>query len=105
MRLIDADALEKAISVSHSMIDDYGIKTGYEICMRLVEDALTIEPERKTGKWIERNPQNSDKCRLIECDQCGFSHIVGFNVPYEHWIENRNFCERCGADMRGEHED
>ena len=58
--------------------------------------------KRKTGKWIERNPQNSDKCRLIECDQCGFSHIVGFNVPYEHWIENRNFCERCGADMRGE---
>jgi len=61
----------------------------------------SAQPERKTGKWIERNPQNSDKCRLIECDQCGFFHIVGFNVPYEHWIENRNFCERCGADMRG----
>ena len=60
------------------------------------------QPERKKGQWIERNPQNSDKCRLIECDQCGFSHIVGFNVPYEHWIENRNFCERCGADMRCE---
>ena len=68
------------------------------------EKMRPIEPERKTGKWIERNPQNSDKCRLIECDQCGFSHIVGFNVPYEHWIENRNFCERCGADMRGEQE-
>lgn len=61
---------------------------------------MSLKPERKTGKWIERNPQNSDKCRLIECDQCGFAHIVGFNVPYEHWIENRNFCERCGADMR-----
>lgn len=60
----------------------------------------SAQPEWKKGKWIERNPQNSDKCRLIECDQCGFSHIVGFNVPYEHWIENRNFCERCGADMR-----
>ena len=69
----------------------------------IVFDEPTIE-ERKRGKWIERNPQNSDKCRLIECDQCGFAHIVGFNVPYEHWIENRNFCERCGADMRGEGE-
>jgi hypothetical protein len=68
---------------------------------RRLEDLPSAQPERKTGKWIERNPQNSDKCRLIECDQCGFSHIVGFNVPYEHWIENRNFCERCGADMRG----
>ena len=62
----------------------------------------SAQSERKKGKWIERNPQNSDKCRLIECDKCGFSHIVGFNVPYEHWIENRNFCERCGADMRCE---
>lgn len=70
-----------------------------------IKSMPSAQPERKTGKWIERNPQNSDKCRLIECDQCGFSHIVGFNVPYEHWIENRNFCERCGADMRGEHED
>ena len=79
-----------------------------DIIIRL-SDALDVlrglpsaQPERKTGQWIERNPQNSDKCRLIECNQCGFSHIVGFNVPYEHWIENRNFCERCGADMRGE---
>ena len=65
-----------------------------------LESIAPVEPERKSGKWIERNPKNSDKCRLIECDQCGFSHIVGFNVPYEDWIENRNFCERCGADMR-----
>ena len=69
------------------------------------ETLKDAQPERKKGKWIERNPQNSDKCRLIECNQCGFSHIVGFNVPYEHWIENRNFCERCGADMRGEQDD
>ena len=81
----------------------------YERIMQILDERIKpippAQPERKKGKWIERNPQNSDKCRLIECDQCGFSHIVGFNVPYEHWIENRNFCERCGADMRGEHED
>ena len=60
----------------------------------------SAQPRR--GKWIERNPLNSNKCRLIECDQCGNSYIVGFNVPYEHWIDNRNYCEKCGADMRGE---
>ena len=76
-------------------------EAAFEMAIKALEQP-TIEPERKKGRWIERNPQNSDKCRLIECDQCGFSHIVGFNVPYEHWIENRNFCERCGADMRGE---
>lgn len=56
--------------------------------------------ERKKGKWVESNPQNSDTCRLIRCSECGNGFIVGFNVPYEDWIEDRNFCFRCGADMR-----
>ena len=67
-----------------------------------VEIATLPSAQPKRGKWIERNPLNSNKCRLIECDQCGNSYIVGFNVPYEHWIDNRNYCEKCGADMRGE---
>lgn len=75
---------------------------GYRYAADAVRELSAVQPARLKGRWIERNPQNSDKCRLIECDQCGFSHIVGFNVPYEHWIEDRNFCERCGADMRGE---
>ena len=79
-----------------------GMRAGYKAAVTIVLSLPSAQPERMRGKWIERNPQNSDKCRLIECDQCGFSHIVGFNVPYEHWIENRNFCERCGADMREE---
>ena len=89
MRLIDADEVLARIENPYQKAE----------IARWLRDAPTIE-ERKKGKWIEHNPQNSDKCRLIECDQCGFAHIVGFNVPYEHWIENRNFCERCGADMR-----
>ena len=109
MRTIDADALkrraQRVATEAWKMKLTAKIETTLNQFIDWINDAPTIEPERKTGKWIERNPQNSDKCRLIECDQCGFSHIVGFNVPYEHWIENRNFCERCGADMRGEHED
>lgn len=98
-RLIDADILLEYLTI---LPIDLGYREVEEI-EEYVKGMPTIE-ERKNGKWIERNPQNSDECRLIECDQCGFSHIVGFNVPYEHWIENRNFCERCGADMRGEGE-
>lgn len=109
-RTIDADALTKRFVEFCNKNCPYTAKARNVMCgscfmglaLEAVEDAPTIEPQRKTGKWIERNPQNSDKCRLIECDKCGFSHIVGFNVPYEHWIENRNFCERCGADMRGD---
>jgi len=72
----------------------------YDQALDLINTLPPVQPKR--GRWIERNPLNSDKCRLIECDQCGKSYIVGFNVPYEHWIDNRNYCEKCGADMRGE---
>ena len=85
----------------------YNIADSLADTWAMVEDAEklpSVTPKRKTGEWVERNPLNSDRCRLIECDQCGFAHIVGFNVPYEHWVENRNFCERCGADMRGEYD-
>lgn len=51
------------------------------------------------GHWEESNPQNSESCRLIKCSKCGFTYIVGFNVPYEDWIEDRNYCTRCGAKM------
>ena len=61
----------------------------------------SAQPERKTGRWIERNPQNSPDCRLIECSECGNAYIVGYNIDYDDWIDGRDFCMRCGADLRG----
>ena len=107
-RLIDADALIECLQTWKTVAVSEGLPINERFATAMIAQVNlmpTIEPERKKGRWIERNPQNSDKCRLIECDKCGFSHIVGFNVPYEHWIENRNFCERCGADMRGEQDE
>lgn len=105
MRAIDGDALavdiKECIEAKYEN-GEYEQMQGLEVALECIDEAPTIEPQRTKGEWIERNPQNSDRCRLIECDQCGFAHIVGFNVPYDDWIENRNFCERCGADMRKE---
>ena len=57
----------------------------------------------KHGKWIERNPQNSKICRLIECSECGEGYIVNINIPYDEWISTltRKYCGCCGAYMRG----
>lgn len=98
MRLIDADALEKDGWMMHRnrRVDEKTMV--YET--KKPTEFPTIEPERKTGKWIERNPQNSDKCRLIECSECGDAYIVDFGIDYADWIEGRNFCRRCGADLR-----
>ena len=64
----------------------------------------SIQPERKTGRWIESNPQDSKLCRLMTCSECGKAYIVNINVPYEDWTEAHKFCVECGTDMRGETE-
>lgn len=68
---------------------------------RMLVQLPSAQPERKKGKWIERNPQNSPDCRLIECSECGNAYIVGYNINYDDWIDGRNFCMKCGADLRG----
>ena len=54
---------------------------------KLIEPLRNVS-EKKTGKWIEEDG-------LVICSECGEEH---------DWIDYRaNFCENCGADMRGEH--
>ena len=84
---------------------DEGIFMAQEIyadCIQTLKELPSAQPERKKGKWIERNPRNSPDCRLIECSECGNAYIVGYNIDYDDWIDGRNFCMKCGADMRGE---
>ena len=66
-----------------------------------IAELPSAQTERKKGKWIERNPRNSPDCRLIECSECGNAYIVGYNINYDDWIDGRNFCMKCGADLRG----
>lgn len=88
MRAIDGDALiKKAYDEAKGMAepyDDFGMLVEW-----LVDKAPTIEPERKTGKWIPRLEEEwyGDQA---ECPLCG--HVT---------IDVGNFCPNCGADMRG----
>ena len=47
-----------------------------------------VQPERKTGKWINIKGNNR-----ADCNRCGTTGRA--------WM---NFCFGCGADMRGEGE-
>ena len=82
MRLIDADALKKA--VSNSPLIDFTDDDIFE----LIDNAPTVE--RPHGKWLPNyisqftNPGRS-------CSLC--NKTVEFS---------ENFCPNCGADMRGE---
>ena len=49
------------------------------------------------AEWVE--DKQDEHCRLIKCSNCGLTFIVGNNIPYDEWIEDRNYCRRCGARM------
>lgn len=98
-RIAVYDRVDRIVNVNHldpelAWFTPIGVKT-------LIAELPSAQPERKTGWWIERNPQNSPDCRLIECSECGNAYIVGYDIDYDDWIDGRDFCMRCGADLRG----
>ena len=67
------------------------------------EKELSIEPERKTGKWEERKVSSEkviDEWQSARCSECGKYHTT----PYMYYFDSFSFCPNCGADMRGEQE-
>lgn len=82
-RLIDADKLEPDAEY------DDGEYWAYSITQ--IENAPTIEPERKMGRWINVNDGKWNTIEVLKCSVCGE-------------IDNRmyktdNFCPNCGARM------
>ena len=84
--LIDADALEKDGWMMHRnrRVDEKTMV--YET--KKPTKFPTVEPERKTGKWITQEFGS-----WAECSEC---HEL-YDIP----IVYSNFCPNCGADMRG----
>ena len=96
----DGDLISRKAAMNR--IDEALARVFKEPCGELIlRKVPSAQPQRKTGKWIERNPQNSPDCRLIECSECGNAYIVGYDIDYDDWIDGRNFCMKCGADLRG----
>ena len=91
MRTIDADALYKNLNdIRKEEVLLHG-RMNNKYCCTLstalyeIENAPTIEPERKKGKWTKD----------CACEICGFKPW------YERDIHTLSFCPNCGADMRG----
>ena len=106
MRLIDADALKKALksNCTPKLCHDYNTAWCENCCCKkdfedLIDNAPTVESdyewgysegvhdtERPQGKWIDHGNH-------IECNQCGIWFLK------DHLIR-KSFCPECGADTR-----
>ena len=98
MRMIDADALKDRLQIL--AYDDWnqGIVMSYADALNevveMLDDAHTIEPERKKGKWI-RIYSRPNVLRYLgwTCDQCEY------RTAEEHAPQWFKFCPNCGAQM------
>ena len=75
-------------------IDDAPTITPDEI-QALMSDYLVYrcEPERQQGEW--KLIRVADHCGIHDSFVCPFCN-------YEREYRKKNFCEECGADLRGE---
>lgn len=109
MRLIDADALISDCQLAQKQADKHDkefanafysgggeISTEWWCVEDMIENAPTIEPEPKKGKWIVHpEVKNIYGGTYIECSQCGEKYVV------QH-MEDEKYCRNCGAKMERE---
>lgn len=102
VRLINADALMETINrhcypVQHDMTSIEPGMTRIGI-LQAIQEQPTVEPERKTGKWIDDGTYGDyHPHHAWHCSECEES-VIEIDTP---WFK---FCPNCGADMRGEQE-
>ena len=88
MRAIDADALEKDGWMMHRIVRVDKDTMSYQT--KKPTDFPTIEPERKTGKWIDDT----------YCSECGWVNEV--EPGFIGSVKCFNFCPKCGSCNKGE---
>ena len=99
-RLIDADALDRAMYHKSFEVDDgrnvwnSGLWIRYKIYEEASREAPTIDAEPvRHGKWIDRNgTMVAPFWERYECSECGARS------------DNSNYCHNCGAQMESENE-
>ena len=102
MRLIDADALKKAIIKHLCVKSEKYLLPAEKSIYNCIDEQQTIE-QPKHGHWI------IDEYEYLDCSCCGESYYTGCDSTEEakHRLKTGDvykFCPYCGARMDGEQE-
>lgn len=91
MRLIDADEL---IEKYGGWYTEEGTEDGFIGTIEALVNAMpSVQPERKTGKWIYTGEDDGNGNAYCNCSICG----AGEN--HSRQVKVR-YCWNCGAEMR-----
>lgn len=99
MRAIDADEFSRRMYSVAFVEDtdmqkwDSGCWIRYKLFEQVLREQPTIEPERKTGKWIKLDMHH-------KCTACGQECYVPTCMGEPMYT----YCPNCGARMEGENE-
>ena len=93
MRAIDADRLKEHIDKLPALPDG-NFAGNHSALKALINMQPSVEPERKTGKWIRViDPDVNAWTGGHTCSECGRACVQ----------MSMNYCANCGAKMKGEH--
>lgn len=104
-RAIDADALEELFrEVIGGIAKKSEMNGNLEHMVRasamvieMIQDAPTIEPERKKGKWIYGESEAGNDGYY--CSKCGNFVPWKYDEYDIDFIKEFLFCNKCGAEM------
>ena len=94
MRLIDADAAIDALKELTANGTNKGMVFGEDAVHR-IEMLPSIQPERKTGHWVEMSSAN----HTYKCSECG-RLLVNVTDGKNNISKHYPYCH-CGAKMEG----
>lgn len=69
-----------------------------------IENAPTIEQERKRGRWIKEDSYKDrygDTIEILRCPICEFKHDYSCGATSKNDDGWFNYCPNCGAEMGG----
>ena len=106
MRLIDADALKELFREVIGRIAKKPEMNGNlehmirasAMVIQMIDDAPTVQPERKTGRWIYGESEVGNDGYY--CSECGNFVPWIYEESAMNFIMEYKFCPNCGADMR-----